>query len=65
MYLLPDVVGCKCRKPLLNKYIHSFWVTNGAIKLKAVENRRIFENRDHLEKLFPDNEVLARSNLGG
>ena len=27
----------------LNKYIHSFWVTNGTIKLKTVENGQ-FEN---------------------
>ena len=27
----------KCRKLLSNKYIHSFWVTNGTIKLKTVE----------------------------
>ena len=28
----------KCGKLFLNKYIHSFWVTNGTIKLKTVEN---------------------------
>ena len=28
----------KYRKLLLNKYIHSFWVTNETIKLKTVKN---------------------------
>ena len=32
----------QCRKLLLNKCIHSFWVTNGTIKLKTVENGRVF-----------------------
>ena len=29
----------KCRKILLKKYIHSFWVTNGAIKLNDVQSQ--------------------------
>ena len=51
----------KCRKLLLNKYIYSFWVTNGTIKLKAVENGRVYAitHRNDLVKLFPDNEILA------
>ena len=32
----------ECRKLLLNKYIHSFWVTNSTIKLKTIENRRVY-----------------------
>ena len=50
----------KCRKLLLNKYIHSFWVTKGTIKLKTVENGRVFAvtHQNDLEELLPDNEVL-------
>ena len=51
----------KCRKLLLNKYIYSFWVTNGTIKLKTVENGRVYAitPRNDLVELFPDNEILA------
>ena len=47
----------KCRKLLLNKYIHSFWVINGPI----VKNGRVYAvaHRNDLVELFPDNEVLA------
>ena len=44
------------------KQIYSvFWVTNGIIKLKTVENGRVYAvtHRNNLEELFPDNEVLA------
>ena len=49
----------KCRKLLLNKYIYSFWVTNGTIKLKTVENGRVYAitHRNNLVELFPNNEV--------
>ena len=55
------VLWGKCRKLLLNKYIHSFWVTNGTIKLKTVEYGRVYAatHRNNLVELFPDNEVLA------
>ena len=51
----------KYRKLLLNKYIHSFWVTNGTIKLKTVKNGRVYTatHRNNLEELLPNNEVLA------
>ena len=51
----------KCRKHLLNKYIYSFWVTNGTIKLKTVENGRVYAItcRNDWVELFPDNEILA------
>ena len=54
MYLLQNVKG-KCRKLLLNKYIHSFWATNGTIKLKTIENGRVcaVTHRNDLENLFP------------
>ena len=31
----------KCRKLLSNKYIDSFWMTNGTNKLKTVENEQV------------------------
>ena len=51
----------KCRKLLLNKYIHSFWVTNGTTKLKTVENGRVYPvtHRNDLVEFFPDNDILA------
>ena len=51
----------KCRKLLSNKYIHSFWVTNGTIKLKTVENGGVYPvtHRNDLVELFPDNDILA------
>ena len=51
----------KCRKLLSNKYIHSFWVTNGTIKLKTVENGGVYAvtHRNDLVELFPDNDILA------
>ena len=51
----------KCRKLLLNKYFHSFWVTNGTVKLKTVENEPVYAvtHRDDLVELFPDNDILA------
>ena len=59
----------KCRKLFLNKYIHSFWVTNG-IKLKTVENGRVYAvtHRNDLEELFPvalfNNYVTHRGWVG-
>ena len=52
---------CKCRKLLLNKYIYCFWVPNGTIKLKTVENGRVcaVTQRNNLVELFPDNNNLA------
>ena len=44
----------KCRKLLLNKYIHSFRVKNGTIKLQIVENERVYAviHQNNLEELF-------------
>ena len=49
------------QKLLLNKYIHSFWVTIGTIKLKTVGNGRVYTvtHRNDLVELFPDNDILA------
>ena len=51
----------KCRKFLLNTYIHSFWVANGTIKLKTVENGRVYTvtHRNDLVKLLPENGILS------
>ena len=51
----------KFSKLLLNKYIHSFWVTNGTIKLKTIENGQVFAvtHRNDLVDLFLDNDILA------
>ena len=51
----------KCRKLLSNKYIHSFWVTHGTIKLKTVENGRVYAvtHQNNFVELFPDNDILA------
>ena len=50
----------KCKKLWSNKYITSFWVSNGSIRLKVVENGnpRIISHNDDLEKLFPGNHLL-------
>ena len=52
----------KCRRILLNKYIHSFWVTNDTIKLKTVENGKVYvaSHQNDLEELFSYNEVLVK-----
>ena len=51
----------KCRKLSPDKYIHSFWVTNGTIKLKTIENGLVYAvtHRNDLVELFPDNDILA------
>ena len=49
----------KCRKLLSNKYIHL--VTNGTIKLKSIENGRVYAitHRKDLVELLPDNDISA------
>ena len=53
--------GGKCRKLLLNKNIHSIRVTNDTIKLKTIENGRVYaaSHQNNLVELFPDNDILA------
>ena len=43
-----------------NKLIHSFWVTNGSIRLRTVENVRtnVITHLSNIEELFPGNELL-------
>ena len=44
-----------------NKLIHSFWVTNGSLRLRTVENGRtnVITHLSDLEELFPGNELLS------
>ena len=51
----------KCKSLRMNKLIHSFWVTNGSIRLRTVENGRtnVITHLSDLEKLFPENELLS------
>ena len=50
----------KCKKLRENKFIHGFWVSNGAIRLKVTENGKIYiiGHDADLEGLFPDNEFI-------
>ena len=51
----------KCKSLRMNKLIHSFWVTNGSIRLRTVENGRtnVITHLSDLEDLFPGNELLS------
>ena len=51
----------KCKSLPMNKLIHSFWVTNGSIRLRTVENGRtnVITHLRDLEELFPENELLS------
>ena len=51
----------KCKSLLTNKLIHSFWVTNGSIRLRTVENGRtnVITHLSDLEGLFPGSELLS------
>ena len=41
--------------------MQSFWVKNGTIKLKTVENGRVYAvtHQNDFVELFPDNDILA------
>ena len=45
-------------KNSVNKFIHSFWVSNGSIRLKLSDNGRLdmITHIHDLEELFPGNE---------
>lgn len=51
----------KCKKLSNNKYIHSFWVTNGALRIKVTETSNVegISHLSDLENLFPGNALLA------
>ena len=50
----------KCKKLLTNKFIDSFWVSNGSIRL-TVENKHrscVITHISDLKVLFPGNDIL-------
>ena len=51
----------KCKKLCVSKFIHSFWVSNGSIRLKLSNNERsyIITHINDLEELFPGNEFIG------
>ena len=50
----------KCKKLCVNKFIHSFWLSNGSIRLKLCDNERSYirTHINDLEELFPGNEFI-------
>ena len=54
----------KVKKNCVNKFIHLFWVSDGSIRLKLIDNERSFiiTHINDLEELFPGNEILRNKN---
>ena len=50
----------KCKKLLTNKFIDSFWVSNGSIRLRVENKDRpcVITHISFLKDLFPDNDIL-------
>ena len=57
-----NIIKCflKCKKLCVNRFIHSFWVSNGSIRSKLPDNERsyIITYINDLEELFPGNEFV-------
>ena len=55
-----NMVWRKCRKLCVNKFIHSFWVSNGFIRLKLSHNERsyIITHINNFEELLPGNKFI-------
>ena len=51
----------KCKILQSNQFIHAFWVTNGTVWLKAVENGRVHitTHLSDLGELFPKSQLLS------
>ena len=51
----------KCKSLRDGKFIHSFWVTNGSIRIKVTESSqsRAVSHICDLEELFPGNHCIA------
>ena len=51
----------KCKSLQSNQFIHAFWVNNGTMGLKPVENGRanIITHLIDLKELFPENQLLG------
>ena len=49
----------KCKKLLSNKYIHTFWVSNGTLKLKLTTNGcvHVITHSQDMDELFPKSEL--------
>ena len=49
-----------CKKLLTNKFIDSFWVSNGSIRLRVENKDRpcVITHISDLEVLFPGNDIL-------
>ena len=50
----------KCKKLWSSKFIHTFWIFNGTLRLKLTESScvHIITDSQHLDELFPENELL-------
>ena len=50
----------KCKSLQSNQFTHTFWVTNGIVRLKAVENGRVhvITHLSDLKELFMENQLL-------
>ena len=61
LYMYYKMLWRKCKSLRTNKLIHSFWVTNGSIKLRIAKNGRTYAitHLSDLEVLFPGNEFLS------
>ena len=56
-------IWTKCRKLLDAKQILSFWVSNGSIKVKLInENVSVITHDCDLEKLFPGDPLITDTN---
>ena len=51
---------CSYYKRLCSKYIHTFWVSNGSVKIEIRDNSKpnTVSHITDLETIFPDNELL-------
>ena len=52
----------KCQRLQRNHFIYASWVTNGTVRLKAVENGRVhvITHLIGLKELFPENQLLSK-----
>ena len=55
----------KCKRLWANKFIFSYWVSNGSIKIRISERSpvKVISHIVDLEKLFPDNPLLKDDHI--
>ena len=60
LYKYYKFLGKKCKSLQSNQFIQDFWVTDGTVRLKAVENGRVhvITHLSDLKDLFPENHLL-------